>query len=146
MITLLNTNNFKTYLIVVIAVIAVWFFKDYSYQKRENKRQSENISSIRMMDSLRFASQNYTKKELEEYLEYSRNDLKAFLIKNKINQHRIEQIITQKLEYLDKQSRSTDLQPILDAIKHNRNIALPVKDSTKCLVIEGWVRFENDSL
>lgn len=143
---LLNLNNLKTYLIVIGIIAGVWFYKDYKYQKQENKRQTENISQIRMMDSLRFASQTYTKKELEEYLEYSRKDLQDFLKQNRISERRIERIITQKLEYLDEQTRSTDLQPILDAIKQNRDIAIPVKDSTKCLVVEGWVRFENDSL
>ncbi|GAB4160820.1 MAG: hypothetical protein Tsb0033_17290 [Winogradskyella sp.] len=145
-LSLLKLDNIKTYLIVIGIIAAVWFYKDYTYQKSENKRQSENIEQIRMMDSLRFASQTYTKKELDEYLEYSRKDLQKFLDENNIRTRRIERIITQQLEYLDNQTRTTDLQPILDAIKQQRDIAIPVKDSTKCLVVEGWVKFENDSL
>ena len=145
-LSLLKIENLKTYIIILVAIALVWFYKDYNYQKSENIRQSNNIASIRMQDSLRFASQTYSKKELDEYIEYSRKDLQEFLNDNKIRTNRIERIITQKLEYLDNETRSTDLQPILDAIKENRNIAIPVKDSTKCLVVEGWVRFENDSL
>lgn len=145
-LSLLKFDNLKTYAIVIGIVVAVWFYKDYKFQKEENKRQSNNIAQIRAMDSLRFASQTYTKKELDEYLEYNRKDLQKFLQENKINTRRIEQIITQKLEYSDNQTRTTDLQPILDAIKSQRDIAIPVKDSTKCLIVEGWVKFENDSL
>lgn len=144
--SLLKLDNLKTYLIVAGIIAAVWFYKDYTYQKSENKRQSENIAQIRKMDSLRFASQTYTKKELDEYLEFSRKDLQKFLDENNVRTRRIERIITQQLEYLDNQTRTTDLQPILDAIKQQRDIAIPVKDSTKCLVVEGWVKFENDSL
>lgn len=146
MLALLKIENLKTFLIVGAIVASIIFWKDYQYQKSENIRQSNNIESIRMQDSLRFASNTYTKKEIEEYLEYTRKDLQKFLSENKINSRRIEQIITQKLEYLDNETRSTDLQPILDAIKHSRDISIPVKDSTKCLIVEGWVRFENDSL
>lgn len=145
-LSLLKLDNLKTYLIVIGIIAAVWFYKDYTYQKAENKRQSANIEQIRMMDSLRFASQTYTKKELDEYLEYSRKDLQNFLDENNVRTRRIERIITQQLDYLDNQTRTTDLQPILDAIKQQRDIAIPVKDSTKCLVVEGWVKFENDSL
>ena len=145
-LSLLKIENLKFYAILFAIVAGVWFYKDYTYQKAENIRQSENISQIRKMDSLRFASQTYTKRELDEYLKYTRKDLQAYLREQKIRTNRIERIITQKLEYLDEKTRTTDLQPILDAIKENRTIAVPVKDSTKCLVVEGWVKFENDSL
>ena len=145
-LNLLKIENLKIYAIVLAIVYGVWFYKEYTYQKQENKRQSENISQIRMMDSLRFASQTYTKKELEQYLEYTRKDLKGFLKKNRVSEKRIERIITQKLDYLDLQRQTTDLQPVLEAIKKNRDTVIAVKDSTKCLVVEGWVRFKNDSL
>ena len=146
LLSLLKLEKLKIYGIVLVIITAVWFYKDYEYQKEENKRQSENIEQLRRFDSLRYASQMYSKKELEEYLEYNRKDLQQFLQQNKIRNNRIEKIITQKLEYIDNQTQTTDLQPILDAIKENKNIAIPVKDSTKCLVVEGWVKFENDSL
>lgn len=146
LLTLFKIENLKVYAIVLGVIAAVWFYKDYTFQKSENKRQSENIEQLRAYDSLRYASQTYTKQELDNYLDLNRQDLKEFLEENKIRTRRIEKIITQRLEYIDNQTRSTDLQPILDAIKADRDIAIPVKDSTKCLVVEGWVKFENDSL
>lgn len=146
MLALLNINNLKTYLIVMAVIVAVWFFKDYQFQKKENKRQSENIESIRKSDSLRYASQTYTKKELEEYLEYNRRDLQKFLKDNRISTSRIEQIITQKLNYQDTTKRDVNLQPILDAIRNQQSLKVPVIDSTSCMIIKGYVAFENDTL
>ncbi|WP_340074556.1 hypothetical protein [Leptobacterium sp. I13] len=143
---LFGIDNLKTYLIVVAAMVAIWFFKDYRFQKEENKRQSENIESIRMMDSLRFAAQTYTKKELDEYLEYNRQDLQAFLKQHNIATRRIEQIITQQLNYRDTTIRNVNLQPILDAIKKEKAVKVPVVDSTSCMIIKGYVAFENDTL
>ena len=146
MIKLLSLHNIKTYLIVVGIVAAIWIYKDWKYQIAENKRQSENISQIRKQDSLRFASQTYSKKEIKEYLDYNRADLKDFLKEEGVRLGRIEKIITQSLKYRDTSTRSTNLQPVLDAIRKNQNFKVPVIDSTACLVISGYVAFENDTL
>lgn len=141
-----NLNNLKTIAIFIGAGMIIWVYKDWKYQRSENKRQSNNISNIRKMDSLRFASQTYNKKELEEYLEYSRKDLQEFLKQQKIATKKIERIITQKLKYQDNRERSIDLQPVLDAIKNQQKIKVPVIDSTACMIIKGWVIFDGDSL
>ncbi len=147
MLALLSLNNLKTYLIIAAIGIAIWFYKDYQHQKSENKRQTENISNIRKMDSLKYALQTYTPKELKEYLEYNRKDLNDFLKKNDVRYRRIEQIITQTLKYRDTSRNSIDLSPILDAIKNNKQeIRVPVIDSTSCLIIKGYVLFKGDSL
>lgn len=146
MLALLTLNNIKTVLIFAAIAAAIWFFKDYQHQKSENHRQSANIAAIRMQDSLRFASQIYTKKELNEFLAYNRQDLQKFLEENKIKTRNIEKIITQKLAYIDGRKEATDLQPILQAIKNNTKIKVPVIDSTKCLVVKGWVLYDGDSL
>lgn len=144
--SLLSLNNLKTYAIIAGVIVAVWFYKDYQHQKAENTRQTENISQIRKYDSLKFASQTYTKKELDEYLEYTRKDLRDFLKSNKVSTKRIEQIITQKLKYTDTVTRSVNLQPILDAINSKKEIKVPIIDSTNCMIIKGYVAFKNDTL
>lgn len=146
MLNLLNINNLKIYLIVIGIGLAIWFYKDYQYQKAENIRQTENISHIRKYDSLKFASQTYTKKELNEYLEYNRQDLQRFLEENRVRTNRIERIITQSLRYEDKTNNTINLQPILDAINQKREIKVPIIDSTDCLIIKGFVAFDNDTL
>ena len=146
MLQLLNINNLKTYLIILGIAAAVWFYKDYKFQISENIRQTENIEGIRKMDSLKFAAQTYTKKELTEYLEYNRKDLQQFLKEQKIASRKLQQIITQELKYRDTIKNSVNLQPILAAIKNNQNIKVPVIDSTDCMIIKGFVVFENDTL
>lgn len=146
MMSLLNINSLKTYLIVIGIAVAIWFYKDYQFQKQENKRQSENIEQIRKFDSLKFASQTYTKKELKEYLEYNRKDLQDFLEDNRVRTNRIERIITQSLRYNDNTVTTTDLNKVLEAINQKREIKVPVIDSTDCLIIKGFVAFDNDTL
>lgn len=146
MLSLLNINNLKTYLIVIGVAVAVWFFKDYKHQVEENKRQTENISQIRYYDSLKYASQTYTKKELDEYLEYNRQDLRDFLEENKIRTKRIERIITQSLKYKDTSLYKQDLKAILDAINEQKEIKVPVIDSTDCMIIKGFIQYDGKTL
>ncbi|MCM8906826.1 hypothetical protein [Tenacibaculum finnmarkense] len=145
-LSFLSLNNIKTYLIIASVVTAVIFYKDYQFQKSENIRQSSNNRQLRKYDSLKFASQTYSKQELDEYLEYTRKDLQEFLKKNKISTRRIESIISQQLKYKDTTSKTVNLQPILDAINSKKDIKLPVIDSTKCMIIKGYVAFKNDTL
>lgn len=146
LLTLLKLENIKIYLIVFAVIGAVIYYKDAEFQKKENKRQSENIHQIRKLDSFHYASQTYTKKELDEYLEYKRKDLLQFLEENKVQTRRIERIITQELKYRDTLNKNVNLQPVLDAIKNQREIKIPVVDSTDCLIVKGFVAFENDTL
>lgn len=146
LLSLLKIENLKTFLILGAIVAAVWFFKDYQYQKSENIRQTENNSQLRKYDSLRFASQTYTKEELNDYLENNRKDLQKFLKQNDVKLRKIQSIITQKLNYKDTTNRNVNLQPILDAIKQNKNVNVPVVDSTDCLIVKGYVAFNNDTL
>lgn len=139
-------NRIKTFLIIFLVVAAVWFFQSWQYRGEEMKRQADNMQQVRQLDSFKYASLSYKKDEIDEMLNLQRQDLKEFLDDNRIKTKRIERIITQKLEYLDTQSREVDLNPILDAIKENKEARIAVKDSTECLIIEGWVVYKNDSL
>lgn len=146
LLTFLTWNRIKTLGIILLMLTAVWFYKEFTFAKAENLRQAENVSQLRKYDSLKYASQTYTRDELDEYLNYQRADLKEFLSKNKVKTKRIENIITQRLNYLDTLSRQQDLTPILEAIRNESDARIAVKDSTECLIIEGWVVFKNDSL
>jgi len=146
LLQLLNINNIKTYLIVIGIITAVWFYKDYKFQKSENTRQTENNAQLRKSDSLKYASQIYNKKEMQEYLDYNRKDLTNFLKEHKIATKKLQRIITQELKYRDTTTATVNLQPILDAIKAKQNIKVPVIDSTACMIIKGFVVFENDTL
>ena len=60
------------YFILSFFVALVTISCEVNNQKAENKRQTENVLQLREYDSLRFASQLYTKKELQDYLDYNR--------------------------------------------------------------------------
>lgn len=143
---LLSLNNIKSILITVAIIGVVWYYKDAEKAKADLKVQKANAEMVRKFDSLKFASVTYNDAELKEYLEYQRKDLQDFLQQNDVKLRRIQQIITQQLQYQDTVSRNVNLQPILDAINKNQNIKVPVVDSTRCMIIKGYVAFENDTL
>lgn len=143
---LITLQNFKTLLTVAGIVIGVWFYKDWQFQKSENIRQTENASQLRKADSLKFTSQNLTSREILEYLQYSNPDLTKKLKADNVKLNRIESIVSQNFKYRDTATKEIDLQKIINAIKSNIPTSTPVIDSTKCLTIKGFVKYENDSL
>ena len=118
-------KNIKLIAILLLVVVAVWFYKDYQYQKSENLRQTENNNQLRKADSLRFASQILTLNEMKDYLQYQNSDLKNNLAKDGIKTNRIKEIISNTYNYKD------------TLIK--KYIPGPFIDSTKCLTIKGFV-------
>lgn len=126
MITLsLVLKNLKNIFIVLLIIGAVWFYKDYEFQKTENIRQTENNRQIRISDSLHYSAQILNANELKDYLEYENSDLKNKLSGAGIKTNRIKEIVS--TEYFFKDS----------IIK--KYIPGPFIDSTKCLTIKGFV-------
>lgn len=145
-LSFLSWNRIKTLLIIAAIIAVVWFYKSWEFRGVEMERQSENVEQLRKYDSLRYASTTYTTDEIKEYLEFQNQDLKVFLEQNKVRPRQIERIIEQKLKYFDTINRSQDLTPVLEAIKNNKTAKVAVIDSTNCLIIKGWIVFDNDSL
>lgn len=117
-------KNLKTLFIILLAGFAIWIYKDYEFQKKENARQTENNRQTRISDSLRFSSQILNANELKDYLQYENSDLKNKLANAGIKTNRIEKITNNNYNYKD---------------SVNRNFKGKFIDSTKCLVIKGTV-------
>lgn len=139
-------QNIKTVLIGIAILAAVWFYKDYTFQKSENERQTENASQLRKSDSIRFTTQILTSNEIKEYLEYQNSDLKSKLEKEGIKLNRIESVVSQTYKYRDTVKRETDLSGIVEAIKKNIPSSQEVTDTTKCMTTKGIISFENNKL
>lgn len=139
-------SNSKNIRLILLIVLAVWFYKDYEFQKSENIRQSENASQLRKIDSLKYASQTLTTAEITDYLNYDNKDLLNKLKADKIKLNRIESIVSQTLKYRDTTKKELDVSKIVDAIKSNIPATTPFVDSTKCQTNKGYVEFKNDSL
>lgn len=114
----------KTIFIIVGISLAIWFYKDYQYQKIENIRQTENNRQTRISDSLHFSSQILNANELKDYLQYQNSDLKNKLAEAGIKTNRIKEIINTNYIYKDTTFREFSGMFI---------------DSTKCLTIKGIV-------
>lgn len=139
-------KNLKVIAVVLLVVCAVWFYKDYQFQKSENQRQTENAFQLRRADSLRFSSQNLTLSEIKDYLEYQNSDLKKKLENEGIKLNRIQNIVSSNYKYRDTVKKETDVSGIVDAIKNSIPKEQSWTDTTKCLTIRGNVSFDGQKL
>ena len=110
---------------VALCVMAVSFYKDYEFQKKENERQKENNRQKTIADSLRFSTQILNAKELAEHFEYQNKDLKDKLAKAGIKTDRVKEIISSNYYYRDSIQK--------------KYYTGQFTDSTKCLVIKGEI-------
>ena len=110
---------------VALCVMAVWFYKDYEFQKKENERQTENNRQKTIADSLRFSTQILNANELKEHFEYQNKDLKDKLAKAGIKTDRVKEIISSNYYYRDSIQK--------------KYFAGKFTDSTKCLLIKGEI-------
>lgn len=139
-------KNIKLIGIILLVVAAVWFYKDYTFQIKENKRQAENASQLRKADSTKFASQLLSKEEINEYLQYDNSDLKKKLDNAGIKANRIESIISQTLKYRDTIKRESDVSGLVDAIKNSIPKEQAWIDTAKCMIVKGTVTFDGQKL
>ncbi|WP_339834939.1 hypothetical protein [uncultured Flavobacterium sp.] len=143
---MISLNNIRQIGFMLLIIVVVWFYKDYSYQVAENKRQSENAVQLRKADSLRFTTQSLSSDEIKDYLEYDNPGLNKKLEENNIKLNRIQSIVSQTLNYRDTDKNEIDVSKLLESI----NKKIPAKtlfvDSTKCQTNKGFVEYKNDSL
>jgi hypothetical protein len=136
----------KEGLIVLAIIVAVWFYKDWKFQKAENIRQTENNRQQRHADSTHFVSQILSADEIKDYLQYQNKDLKQLLQDSNIRENRLQSIISTTYRYTENTQKGYDASGIIEAIKENRDLTVPFSDTTKCMTIKGNVTFKNDSL
>lgn len=138
-------NNIKFLVIVLVLGAGIWVFKDWQYQRSENKIEAQNKEWLKKFDSLQYAYVVLGDKQLKEYVE-DRKDLKAIIKDNGVKIERIQRVMIQALSYRDTVVNNVDLSPVLSAINTRKDFTLPIIDSTKCLVIKGTVKYINEKL
>lgn len=139
-------QTIRTILIVAGIAAAIWFFKDWQYQKSENIRQTENARQLRISDSLNMTSQILTTSEIKEYLEYQNKELKKKLETAGIKPGKIESIVTNNYYYKDTISRETDISPLIKSIRDGVPDFQNFIDTTKCQTTKGSVVFDGKKL
>ncbi|MBF4484442.1 hypothetical protein [Flavobacterium sp. CSZ] len=139
-------DNIKLVLIIVLVVAVVWFYKDYTFQKSENLRQTENATQLRKSEMLLFATQILNEKEMNEYLKYQNSDLKKKLDNAGIKASRIESIVSNSYKYQDTTKRETDLSGIVEAVRNNTPTSQEVIDTLNCWTTKGIISYENNKL
>jgi hypothetical protein len=137
---------YKEAIAILLLVAVTWLYKNWEFQKAENIRQTENNRQLRMADSLNYSKQVLNERELREFFEYERKDLKKLLQESNIRESRIQSLWSNQYRYKNDSVKSHDVSQLVPAIKENRPITVPFSDSDKCLTIKGTVSFKNDSL
>lgn len=139
-------QTIRTVLIVVAVALAIWFFKDWQYQKEENIRQAENARQLRMSDSLRLTSQILTTQEIKDYLEYQNKDLQSKLKQSGIKESRLESITTNNYYHKDTTRQSTDVSKLINSIRSGTADEQSFIDTTKCQTIKGKITYSGKDL
>lgn len=139
-------SNLKLVLIMVILGVAIWFYKDYTYQVSENNRLVENASQTRMADSLHYSQQILSKDEIIQYVSYQNKSLQRNLADNKIALNRIESIISNSYTYQDTTRKETDLSRMIADIRNNIPTSQQVVDTTDCMTTKGLVQYKDNKL
>lgn len=139
-------QTIRTILIIAGIALAIWFFKDWQFQKSENIRQTENARQLRISDSLKMTSQVLTTSEIKEYLEYRDKDLKKKLDAVGINAGKVQSIITNNYSYKDTTTQVTDVSPLIKSILNGIPNSQPFQDTTKCQTTKGSVVFDGKKL
>lgn len=124
---------------------ALYILNDWQYQKWENARKDDNFRQQAMFDSIKIQNLKLSVPEIKQTID-GNVELQKFIAENKISQDRITSILMQKYLYSDNTVKSTNMQEVLDAIKQNKTVRVPWKDSTQCMQEEGEVVFMNDTL
>lgn len=139
-------KTIKTVALILAIAVAIWFFKDWKTQTERNKITVENLRQLSKLDSLNFISQVFSKEEINHYLRDQNKYLLQKLEKDKIKLNRIESIVSSIYKYKDTVKTETDVSGILDYIKTNTPKQELFIDTTKCLTIKGFVKFDGQKL
>lgn len=147
---MITKTNIQIIVLAFITIIALWFFKDWQFQKAENQRNTENVRQQNNFDSIRNAEYVYNQRQMDEYIQ-ANNKLKDLLQKEKIKPGRVTSVSTHNYSYSDKTKTSTAIAtPSGITIKTDTitkgPIYIPFSDTTSCLKIKGNVKFENSRI
>jgi hypothetical protein len=137
---MITLGNIKIAIVAILLVIAIWFYKDWEFQKAENIRQTENTKQLLYKDSVHSAYLLLSDKEFREYIERT-NKLKAVIADLRIKKSRVNTIYVHDVKYKDTSKRITKV-PELDS----PDFTYPLLDSTSCLTIKGNIKFIDNVL
>jgi hypothetical protein len=146
-------GTIKTYwsTIKIIGLCALVFSYYILYTKwqnaeEDNERNEENMRMEMNEKETGYKKLVLDKNQMIEYLNSDRSDLANTLKQNNIKVNRIESLLSQVLTYRDTSDKETDLTPLIEAINKRETLEIPFSDTSKCLTVEGNVKYENNKL
>lgn len=140
-----NIVYIKYGILLILVCAGIWFYKDY-LDKKEFKENTENNQSWNdRFDSLRVSYIVFTDKQMITHIN-EKTELKKLLKENGIRTARVTSIMNHLLRFRDTTIVNTDLSEVVDAINTKKDIVIPFKDSTKCLLIKGDIIYSGHTL
>lgn len=142
---MLTIGNLKIILASVLIIGAVWFYGSWKFNKSEKERYEQNEINKERFDSLRISNTVLNDKRFDEYLHINK-ELTSQIKENGIKLSRVQSILNTITTYRDTTIVKTDLSEVLTAINDKKPLAVPFTDSTKCLTVKGFVKYDNGIL
>jgi len=135
----MNYLNYIKYILIILLIAGgVYLYGRYELHKNNDSRLTENARQQERFDSLRISSIVLDEKQFNDAIRQNKNYV-AVIKENGIKLNRMTSIMNHLLKYRDTTIVQTDLSEVVVALKEKKDISIPIKDSTKCLVIKGTV-------
>lgn len=134
--------------LILIGVLGLcgYLFHMNKLLSKENDRNKNNYQNALKIDSLEVAMFKFTsKQEIQDLLNQNKK-LNNLVLQSKVETKRIEKLYYQLQRYKDSAKSTIDVTPIVKSIRNNKPYLIPWRDSTKCLTVEGVLRYKDNNL
>jgi len=138
-------NYIKWIFIVILIGGGIYIYGRYQLHKNNDLRLTENARQQERFDSLRISSIVLDEKQFNDAIRQNKNYL-AVIKENGIKLNRVTSIMNHLLKYRDTTIVNTDLSEVVKAINQDKNITVPFKDSTNCLIVKGDIVYSGHNL
>ncbi|MEM1339816.1 MAG: hypothetical protein AAF634_13160 [Bacteroidota bacterium] len=146
------SKNIPIVLLGLFVGVFIWLLRDRSKLKKDNLRLFHNIKELIQEKEQLLSDFNVTSKEMAHFINWKMPELEKKLDSANLKIKNIQRVVVHKTIYRDTITKTTDLKPVLTAIRkiHNKSFArpvvVPVVDLSPCLIIRGLVSYDGENL
>lgn len=139
-------SNIKYVFFAILAAGIIWLAVALEKEKSRNKVLQRNQTEWITENANLISQYGLTLNEMETFLKERLPSIEAKLDSARISPRQVERIVEQKIYYRDTSLKKTDLSPILNAIRENKKIVVPVEDKSPCLIVRGTMEYNGQTL
>lgn len=116
---------------------------DLAEQNRDLRANQEQLIK---KEETQVTTYEFSKKDMEQYIDERLTEHSRELDSAGIKKKDIKTLISQEIQHRDTAKAITTVQPIVEAIKRDVELAVPFLDSTPCMTFGGHLIYNGDSL